>query len=213
MSSTRTSTAPRAFRGAEMTTNPSPTDTVRAASGFPAALRRAGRHHAGRRAPGSPQGEIVDQRRRHASARGPRRRRIPAPHGPRHAHPGRRAPPVSRTARRGHPDVPGRRCLGAVRALGCGPSRHCWRPWRRSPPATTTPGPTRRRDPEPVAEPTVDLEEAQQTYHPLVAAVVEALADVSVPGRPDGDPEVIYYNGDLESALRLPALRVRHRLR
>ena len=60
-------------------------------------------------------------------------------------------------------------------------------------------GPDPAPDPEPVAEPTVDLDEAQQTYHPLVAAVVEALADVSGPGRPDGDPEVIYYNGDLES--------------
>lgn len=61
------------------------------------------------------------------------------------------------------------------------------------------PGPEPAPNPEPVAEPTVDVEQAQWTYHPLVAAVVEAVADVSVPERPDGDPEVIYYDGDLES--------------
>ena len=54
--------------------------------------------------------------------------------------------------------------------------------------------------PDPVAEPTVDVEQAQQTYHPLVAAVAEAVAQVSVPARPDGDPESIYYAGDLEIA-------------
>ena len=75
-------------------------------------------------------------------------------------------------------------------------------------------GPDPAPNPEPVAEPTVDVEQAQQTYHPLVAAVAEAVADVSVPGRPDGEPEVIYYDGDArELRLRLPALRVRHGLR
>jgi hypothetical protein len=62
-------------------------------------------------------------------------------------------------------------------------------------------GPDPAPDPEPAAEPTVNVERAQQTYHPLVADVVEAVADVSVPGRPDGDPEVIYYDGALESCV------------
>ena len=56
-------------------------------------------------------------------------------------------------------------------------------------------------DPEPVAEPTVDVEQAQAEYHPLVAGVVEAVAEVSVPGRPDEDPEVIYYDAELESCV------------
>ena len=60
-------------------------------------------------------------------------------------------------------------------------------------------GPDPVPNPEPVAEPTVDVDQAQQTYHPLVAAAVAAVADVAVPGRPDGDPEVIYYDADLES--------------
>jgi hypothetical protein len=60
-------------------------------------------------------------------------------------------------------------------------------------------GPDPAPNPEPVAEPTVDVGQAQQTYHPLVAAVVEAVADVSVAARPDGEPEVIYYDGDLDS--------------
>ena len=98
-----------------MTTKSSPTDTVRAEQGsqpqfggLRVGIMRVGEHQGRRKA------QIVDQRRRHAPARGPGRRRIPAPRGPRHAHPRRRAPSVSRTARRGDPDVPGRRCLGGV---------------------------------------------------------------------------------------------------
>jgi hypothetical protein len=62
-------------------------------------------------------------------------------------------------------------------------------------------GPDPAPPPDPVAEPTVDAEQAQQTYHPLVADVVDAVAEVSVPGRPDDDPEVIYYDGALESCV------------
>lgn len=62
-------------------------------------------------------------------------------------------------------------------------------------------GPDPAPTPEPVAEPTVDVEKAQQTYHPLVAAAVEAVADVSAPARPDGHPEVIYYDAELESCV------------
>lgn len=63
------------------------------------------------------------------------------------------------------------------------------------------PAPEPAPRPEPGAEPTVDAGQAQQEYHPLVAAVVEAVADVSVPGRPDGEPEVIYYDAALESCV------------
>jgi hypothetical protein len=63
-------------------------------------------------------------------------------------------------------------------------------------------GPDPAPDPEPVAEPTVAVDQAQQTYHPLVAEVVEAVAGVSVPGRPDDrHPEVIYYASDLDSCV------------
>jgi hypothetical protein len=56
--------------------------------------------------------------------------------------------------------------------------------------------------PDPVAEPTVDVDQAQQTYHPLVAAVAEAVAEVSVPGRADDRySETIYYASDLESCV------------
>lgn len=57
-------------------------------------------------------------------------------------------------------------------------------------------GPGRTPTPEPATEPTVSVEQAQGRYQPLVAAVVEAVADVSVPGRPDNEPEVIYYDGE-----------------
>lgn len=57
-------------------------------------------------------------------------------------------------------------------------------------------------DPEPVAEPTVAVEEAQQTYGPLVSAVVDAVAGVSVPGRPDADDaEVVYYDREFASCV------------
>ena len=62
-------------------------------------------------------------------------------------------------------------------------------------------GPDPAPNPEPLAEPTVDVGRAQQAYQPLVAAVVEAVADVSVEGRPDGEPEVIYYDAELESCV------------
>ena len=56
--------------------------------------------------------------------------------------------------------------------------------------------------PEPVAEPTVTVDQAQERYRPLVAAVAEAVADASVPGRPDADdPEVIYYDDELDSCV------------
>lgn len=54
---------------------------------------------------------------------------------------------------------------------------------------------------EPVAEPTVDVDQAQQVYSPLMAAVSEAVAEVSVPARSAGEPEVIYYASDLESCV------------
>ena len=62
-------------------------------------------------------------------------------------------------------------------------------------------GPDPAPRPDPVAEPTVDAQQAQQTYHPLVADVVDAVAEISVPGTPDGEPEVIYYDGALESCV------------
>lgn len=62
-------------------------------------------------------------------------------------------------------------------------------------------GPDPAPNPKPVAEPTVDVEQAQQAYHPLVAAVAEAVTEISVPGKPDGNPEVIYYAADLESCV------------
>jgi hypothetical protein len=56
--------------------------------------------------------------------------------------------------------------------------------------------------PDPVADPTVDVEQAQQTYHPLVAAVAEAVGEVSVPGEPDPSrPETVHYADDLESCV------------
>lgn len=63
-------------------------------------------------------------------------------------------------------------------------------------------GPDTPPIPEPVAEPSVAVEEAQQTYGPLVAAVAEAVGDISVPGRPDADDaEVIYYDREFESCV------------
>ncbi|MEJ7834058.1 MAG: hypothetical protein WKF79_14160 [Nocardioides sp.] len=63
-------------------------------------------------------------------------------------------------------------------------------------------GPDPAPNPEPVAEPSVAVEEAQQTYGPLVSAVVEAVAGVSVPGRPDADDtEFIYYDREFESCV------------
>lgn len=53
--------------------------------------------------------------------------------------------------------------------------------------------------PTPLVEPTVDIEHAQQVYHPLLVEVVEAVAEVSVPGRPDDLPEVIFYDRDREN--------------
>ncbi|HXH80989.1 hypothetical protein [Nocardioides sp.] len=60
-------------------------------------------------------------------------------------------------------------------------------------------GPPGTPIPEPVMEPTVSVEQAQRRYHPLAAAVVEAVGEVSAPGRSDGDPEVIYWDGRFES--------------
>ena len=52
-----------------------------------------------------------------------------------------------------------------------------------------------------MAEPTVDVDEAPQTYRPLVGRVVEAVADVSVPGSPDGDPASSTSTATLESCV------------
>ncbi|MEJ7833220.1 MAG: hypothetical protein WKF79_09915 [Nocardioides sp.] len=63
-------------------------------------------------------------------------------------------------------------------------------------------GPDTPSIPEPVAEPSVAVEEAQQTYGPLVSAVVDAVAGISVPGRPDADDaEVIYYDREFSSCV------------
>ena len=63
-------------------------------------------------------------------------------------------------------------------------------------------GPDPAPRPTPTVEPTVTGEQAQQTYHPLVADVVEAVAEVSVPGQPDGRrPEAIYYDAALPSCV------------
>lgn len=59
------------------------------------------------------------------------------------------------------------------------------------------PGP----DPGPTSDPTVSVDEAPDTYRPLVSSVVDAVAEVSVPGRSDGDPEVVYYDTDLGSCV------------
>lgn len=54
-------------------------------------------------------------------------------------------------------------------------------------------------EPEPLAEPTVSVDEAQREYGPLVTDVVDAVAEVSeVTAQPD-PPEVIYYDSELAS--------------
>ncbi len=61
------------------------------------------------------------------------------------------------------------------------------------------PGPT--PDPKPEAKPTVSVEDAPQAYGSLVTSVVDAVGEVSVPGRSDGEPASVYYDGELESCV------------
>lgn len=53
--------------------------------------------------------------------------------------------------------------------------------------------------PEPRADPTVAVDDAQRTYAPLVDDVVAALEDDAGPPTGDPRPEVVYYDGELES--------------
>ena len=52
-----------------------------------------------------------------------------------------------------------------------------------------------------MAEPTVTVEDAPQTYGPLVTAVVDGVGAVAGAGTPDGDPETVYYDDELESCV------------
>ena len=63
------------------------------------------------------------------------------------------------------------------------------------------PDPSPGADPEPAAEPTVSVDEAPDTYGPLVGSVVEAVAGVSVPASPDGDPASVYFDDELDSCV------------